>query len=358
MGSAPASTSPSPAKATIPMIDLSAFLSAEDSTAEQRLQAAQALVSACREIGFVYIANHGVPQAEVERAFALSKAFYDLPAEQKMKAPHPPGWSVHRGYSWPGLEKVSSALSGVDDEGLVASLREVQDYKVDGTADEIQKESYEIGSESNPGQPNVWLPDEILPGWRESMTAFYWTCFHAGKRILRALALGIGLDEDALLKFHSGHYNQLRLLHYPPIPAGAIEDGKFARMPAHTDWSTVTFLFQDDCGGLQVEDPKRMGQFIDVEPIPGTVVMNVGDLLMRWSNDYLRSTMHRVRLPPLQDRFSGDEKMTRARYSIPYFLTTDPDLLIECLRVDEHHPPKYEPITQRDYAAMRARVQY
>lgn len=68
--------------------------------------------------------------------------------------------------------------------------------------------------------------------------------------------------------------------------------------------------------------------------------------------------MHRVQLPPMQDRFSGDEKMTRARYSIPYFLTTDPDLLIECLRVDEEHPPKYEPITQRDYAAMRARMQY
>lgn len=149
---------------------------------------------------------------------------------------------------------------------------------------DIAKESYEIGSDSNPSQPNVWLPDDILPGWRESTTAFYWTCFRAGERILRALALGIGLEEDHLLKFHSGHYNQLRLLHYPPIPAAAIENGKFARMPAHTDWSTATFLFQDDCGGLQVEDPKRRGEFIDVEPIPGTVVMNVGDLLMRWSN--------------------------------------------------------------------------
>jgi len=116
------------------------------------------------------------------------------------------------------------------------------------------------------------------------MTSFYWTCFEAGKRILRALALGIGLDEHHLLKYHNGHYNQLRLLHYPPIPEAAIEGGKFARMPAHTDWSTMTFLFQDDCGGLQVEDPNNAGEFIDVAPIPGTVVMNVGDLLMRWSN--------------------------------------------------------------------------
>lgn len=120
------------------------------------------------------------------------------------------------------------------------------------------------------------------------MTSFYWTCFASAQAILRALALGIGLDDDThLLHHHSGHHNQLRLLHYPPIPAEAVEAGKFARMPAHTDWSTVTLLFQDDCGGLQVEDPARAGEFVDVPPVPGTCVMNVGDLLMRWSNGEL-----------------------------------------------------------------------
>lgn len=89
------------------------------------------------------------------------------------------------------------------------------------------------------------------------------------------------------MSYHSGDYNQLRLLHYPPIPAKAIEGGTFARMPAHTDWSTMTMLFQDDCGGLQVEDPKKPGEFIDVAPVPNTLVMNVGDLLMRWSNGEL-----------------------------------------------------------------------
>ncbi|KEF52791.1 uncharacterized protein A1O9_11208 [Exophiala aquamarina CBS 119918] len=341
------SISDSTTEPNIPIIDLAAFLNPE-STVEERLTVAQDLVSACRHVGFVYIKNHGVPQEQLEQVFSISKEFYDLPTEQKRKAPHPPGWSVHRGYSWPGLEKVSSAISATDDEEAIKELREVQDYK----------ESYEIGSEENPSQPNVWPPDDILPEWRPFMTSFYWTCFEAGKRILRALALGIGLDEHHLLKYHNGHYNQLRLLHYPPIPEAAVRSGKFARMPAHTDWSTMTFLFQDDCGGLQVEHPNNAGQFIDVAPIPSTAVMNVGDLLMRWSNDYLKSTMHRVQLPPLQDRFSGDNRMTRARYSIPYFVTTDPDLLIECLRFDEEHPPKYGPITQRDYAAMRARMQY
>jgi isopenicillin N synthase-like dioxygenase len=116
------------------------------------------------------------------------------------------------------------------------------------------------------------------------MTSFYWTCFEAAKNILVALAIGLGLEEDALLKFHDGHHNQLRLLHYPPIPAKAIEGGELTRMPAHTDWSSMTMLFQDDCGGLEVEDLRKPGEFIKAEPIEGTLVFNVGDLLMRWSN--------------------------------------------------------------------------
>ncbi len=146
------------------------------------------------------------------------------------------------------------------------------------------QESYEVGSDDNPDQPNIWLRSSALPEFRPFMTSFYWTCFEGASKILRALALGIGLEEDHLLKLHSGHYNQLRLLHYPPMPAKVFVEGKMARMPAHTDWSSVTMLFQDNCGGLQVEDPNVPGELIDAEPIEGALVMNVGDLLMRWSN--------------------------------------------------------------------------
>jgi isopenicillin N synthase-like dioxygenase len=116
----------------IPIVDLSPFTSppSADASSDARFKAAQDLVRACREVGFVYIKNHGVPQAELDKAFALSKQFYDLPTEEKMKAPHPSGWAVHRGYSWPGLEKVSGALSEKDDDEWVKNLREVQDYKV------------------------------------------------------------------------------------------------------------------------------------------------------------------------------------------------------------------------------------
>ncbi len=128
MGSIAESRPDAAAATNIPIVDLRPFTI--DASAEEKRQAAEELVTACREVGFVYIKNHGVPADELARAFEISRKFYDLPTEEKMKAPHPPGWAVHRGYSWPGLEKVSSALGEKDDEEIVKQLREVQDFKV------------------------------------------------------------------------------------------------------------------------------------------------------------------------------------------------------------------------------------
>lgn len=147
------------------------------------------------------------------------------------------------------------------------------------------KESYEVGSDNCENMPNVWLPDEVLPGFRSFMTEFYWKCFGTAQNLLRALAVGIGLDdEDFLLKYHNGHNNQLRLLHYPPVEKEKLEKNSVARMPAHTDWGSITMLFQDDCGGLQVDDPHNPGKFVEAVPVKNAIIMNIGDLLMRWSN--------------------------------------------------------------------------
>ena len=115
-------------KPTIPIVDFARWK--PDIPQEARLEVAQDLVAACREVGFVYIINHGIPKATLDRAFEVTKKLYDLPKEEKMKAPHPPGWAHHRGYSWPGLEKVSAALSENDDKKMVDELREVTDCKV------------------------------------------------------------------------------------------------------------------------------------------------------------------------------------------------------------------------------------
>lgn len=272
--------------AQLPVIDFSRW---RNGSPEERESIAHDLAEACRHVGFVYIVNHGVALELLNEAFAWSKKLFDLPEEKKMLAPHPPGPNVHRGYSWPGLEKVSQYVhqDGADSDEEDARLRQVQDCK----------ESYEVGSETLTSQPNQWLPEEVLPGFRAFMTSFYWACFGAARELLRALALGLGLgDEDFLLRFHSGENNQLRLLHYPPVETERLSSNAVARMPAHSDWGSITMLFQDDCGGLQVEDPRRPDEFVEATPIEGALVMNVGDLLMRWSNGELLRTTRR----PLQ----------------------------------------------------------
>ncbi|GAP89530.1 putative thymine dioxygenase [Rosellinia necatrix] len=333
----------------IPVVDLGSWA---DGAATDRRRIASELTEACRRVGFVYVVNHGVPADLLEEAFAWSRKLFDLPLEQKMLAPHPQGPSVHRGYSWPGLEKVSQTIYAEGEEYKLAEDRKVSDVK----------ESYEIGSENFVQQPNVWLPDDVLPGFREFTTTFYWRCFDAAKELLRALALGVGLDdEDFFLRFHSGVNNQLRLLHYPPAETERLANNEISRMPAHSDWGTITMLFQDECGGLQVEDPNRPGHFVDATPMKDALIMNVGDLLMRWSNDHLKSTLHRVTLPPLL-RYGRVKSPTTTppRYSIPYFVSPDPTAVVECLPAcaDAQRPPRYRPITQEEYGRMRSKGQY
>lgn len=177
------------------------------------------------------------------------------------------------------------------DKELGRKLREVKDCKVrtlssrDDHVLNKRQESYEVGSEANNEQPNVWIPDKVLPGYKEFMMEFYWECSKASHRILAAMGTGLRLgDPEFFLKFHSGHNNQLRLLHYPPIPAADLQDGTSARMPVHSDWGSITLLFQDDCGGLEIERPDAPGHFMKATPYKNAMIVNVGDLLMRWSN--------------------------------------------------------------------------
>jgi isopenicillin N synthase-like dioxygenase len=117
------------------------------------------------------------------------------------------------------------------------------------------------------------------------MTNFYWEYWKVGRELLRAVAVGLDLqDEDYLAKKHSGHDNQLRLLHYLPVPAADLENNRVGWCSAHTDWSSMTMLLQDECGGLEVEDVTKPGTFVAAEPVKHAIVLNVGDLLQRWSN--------------------------------------------------------------------------
>jgi len=264
-------------------------------------------------------------------------------------APHPPGGAHHRGYSGLGKEKVSQ---NIFDEEQITELRQVPDVK----------ESFESGNVNDEAQPNIWLPEDKLPGFRTFMESFFLDCAGLVHQILRTLAIALSLPEESLSDTHSQDLYQLRLLHYPSVPTSALHRGEKSRIGAHSDFGTLTLLFQDAVGGLQVEDPQQPDVFRPAPPVQGTVLVNIRDLMMRWSNDRWKSTVHRVSAPPVSGEKSREvgEEMCADRYSIPFFATADDDTLIDALPStwSDDKPKKYEPVTARGYVKMRMEALY
>jgi len=324
----------------IAIVDFGPFLDGSN-----KQDVADAILQSFKDVGFVYLTNHGLQKDKLDRMFEWSKKFFALPLEKKQLAPHPTSGAHHRGYSAPGLEKVSQHIYDTDE---LAQIRaQAPDFK----------ESFESGREDDKAFPNIWLPEGVLPGFTEACLDFNWTCRQVELPILRALALGLHLQEDFLAKYHVEADNQLRLLHYPSVPAERLEKQEVARIGAHSDFGSITLLMQDDVGGLEVENPNRSGEFNAAPPIEGAIIVNAGDLLMRWSNDLIRSTVHRVRAPPNR---IGSDGMTPARYSIPYFCSPDFDKVVDCLpgTSSEDRPKKYEPISVAQYITQRLAASY
>lgn len=247
-----------------------------------------------------------------------------------------------------GREKVSSA----------ATKEEVAKDREGGGED--MKESYEIGREGEAGYPNRW-PDRLDSegaAFKLTMEGFFERCKEVHAALMRGIALGMGLEDDFFDSFVKMGDNTLRLLHYPAVAAGGFEGGKRIRAGAHSDYGSLTLLFQDQRGGLQVESPGGSG-WLDVEPREGTIVVNAGDLLTRWSNDLIRSTKHRVVEPPLKgiERDAGHPP----RYSVAYFCNPDFDKWIEALPgtwEGENGGKKYEGINSGEYLVHRLSATY
>lgn len=240
-----------------------------------------------------------------------------------------------------GREKVSQGMT--KDE--VAKERE--------SGGEDLKESFDIGREFEKGHENQW-PDRIdFEGaeFKLTMQGFWQRCKDVHAVLMQGIALGMGLDPNFFEDYVKIGDNTLRLLHYPPVAPGGFEGGKRARAGAHSDFGSVTLLFQDQRGGLQVEGP---GGWLDVQPIQGTIVVNAGDLLTRWSNDMIKSTMHRVMQPPLKG--SEVDVGHPARYSIAYFGNPDFDKWIEALPgtwEGDKGGKKYQGVNSGDYLLRR-----
>ncbi|KAG8985293.1 hypothetical protein FRB90_004827, partial [Tulasnella sp. 427] len=305
---------------SIPVVDFGRFRT-NDSAA--KLATAKEVVDAFKEVGFVYLSNHGIQDEKITNAFKKSKEFFELPKEKKNAL----AWEdprSNRGYVQQGRERVTQS----SDAQEIAALRaKAPDYK----------ETMEIGRDWDATWKNQWPQETDAPGFKTTFLDFFKTCHDFHTLVMRSIALGLSLPETFFDNKIQEQYHNLRLLSYPSIDTRLLKAEGSARAGAHSDYGTLTFVFQDSVGGLEVQNPHTK-HFHAATPIPGTIVVNVGDLLARWSNDVLRSTLHRVVAPPAQ---SGP--MTPARQSIAFFCNPNGGAEISCLPtcLKEGEKPKY-----------------
>lgn len=295
----------------IPLIDISSLFSGDPAG---RHTAAAQLGAACERIGFFYIVGHGLRQEIVAAAFDETRRFFDQPDAFKQRLLFD---ANDRGYKGPG----NIALPGYP-----ADLKEVLDLGVDLPADHPDV----VAGKPFHG-PNQW-PD--LPGFREALTTYYDAVSRVGHELLRLFALALDLEESFFLPYHDNAHITWRIMRYFP---GDYASGQHGTAP-HTDFGTLTLLAQDDRSGLEVYT--RDGEWIRAPQIPGSLVVNIGDLMACWTNDRYRSTAHRVL-----------NRSGRDRYSIPMFYNPDFDAVAECLPSchDASNPPRYQPIHYGDY---------
>ncbi|KAL4785605.1 hypothetical protein BJX76DRAFT_366867 [Aspergillus varians] len=331
----------------IPIINFAPFL---NGTPADKHAVAMSIVDAFKTSGFLYLKDHGIPPSMTLRVFKSSAAFFARPQEQKDTL----GWTTpqaNRGYVRTGREK----LSTVDDNSDPEARRAIPDMK----------ESMEIGREGVDGLPNRW-PDHLDDegkDFKELMLSFFATCKELHVQVMRAIALGMNLPVHFFDEYVDQGDNNLRLLHYPAVHKDVfkLNPGQ-VRAAEHSDYGSITLLFQDRRGGLQARSPK--GTFVDVTPFTDTVVVNAGDLLARWSNDTIKSTKHRVIEPPkVYGEEDGDSEIYPERYSIAYFCNPNMDKRIEAIpgtygEVEDISKAKYPGITAGDYLVQRLSATY
>ncbi|KAJ5757460.1 uncharacterized protein N7511_006154 [Penicillium nucicola] len=345
----PASTAINQDDLMIPLIDLSPFFTG---TPSDKHAVALSITEAFKTSGFLYLKSHGIPPSVVSRVFASSARFFARPQSEKDDM----GWTTpqsNRGYVAIGREK----LTTVDETNGVDDLR--------AAAPDI-KETMEIGREGVENLPNRWpdhLDDEGKE-FKETMQSFFEMCKTLHTQIMRAIAMGMNLPEHFFDDYVNEGDNTLRLLHYPAVNKEVFnKNPNQVRAGEHSDYGSVTLLFQDKHGGLQVRSPK--GTFVDATPISDTIVVNAGDLLARWSNDTIKSTRHRViqpPAPPSEDSTDNTSGEYPARYSVAYFCNPNSTKLIEALPgtfgEDVEVAKKYADITAGDYLVQRLTATY
>jgi isopenicillin N synthase-like dioxygenase len=315
----------------VPVVDISEW---NDGSVEQRAAIAKAVDDGCRTVGFLQIVGHSIPSDVINGLLNAADALFARPLEEKLSwVPAAP--EINRGYAAKGTEGLSYSIG----QASVPDLFEAFNIGPDAVPDtpECQARIHDLFA------PNIW-PDGAGSDIIRAHIVSYFDAAAAKARVLTSIfAVALGLDEDffALRTTHST--DTLRINHYmrdagDPDPV----EGQM-RMGAHTDYGIVTVLYADAVPGLQIMGSD--GKWADVLPIPGALLVNLGDLLAEWTNDRWRSTLHRVVPPP---RSVGGPVRRR---SVAFFHDGNHDALVECLPtcVSESNPAKYPPVLAGDH---------
>jgi isopenicillin N synthase-like dioxygenase len=312
----------------VPLIDFSPF---RTGAAASKQQVAEAIGRACEETGFLVVEGHGVPQASIEAAFAAGRDFFALSTEEKQRAA-PPTPLVPRGYHAHASKSLARTL-GVE---TPPDLRE-QFYL--GPLDDHAADFAHIPGASEFYRPNIW--PERPAEYRPVFTRLYRAMERLARELMRAFALALGREETFFDGRIDRHFSTCALNHYP-APSQPALPGQL-RAGAHTDFGSLTILLLDDApGGLQIE--AAPGEWRDVRPAPGQAVVNLGDMMARWTGDRWRSTLHRVVTPS-----EADAARSR-RQSIAFFLHPNYDAEVASLVPG---PAKYPPIRAGDHMRMK-----
>ena len=317
----------------IPIIDVSPL---QENDFQAKRAVAAELDAACRDIGFIVISGHGISRETELGLYGAANAFFDLPLERKLGVRRPRD-DQNRGYI-PYGEETLVRMHGGDSP---------PDYKEVFAVGPIEYPDDEYHSEarSYPNfAPNLWPAEPAA--LKPAMLQYFAEMEGLTDRLTGALALALGLPEDWFVDKIDKHTSHLRLLYYP-APTGDLQAGQL-RCGEHTDLGMITILRNEAAeGGLQVK--RRGGGWIDAPAVDGTFLVNIGDLLMRWSNDLYVSTPHRVTVPDAEVRARS------RRLAIAYFLRPNYDAPIACIPTcsDADHPAKYEPTSVQEYAVRR-----
>lgn len=309
-------------KRAIPLVDLSRFTKGDETARKLFIKK---LANALREIGFVGVINHGIPKGLVNKFYEESRAFFNLPLEKKLKY-EIKGLAGQRGYTSFGKEHAK--------QSKVADLKEFFQIGQEVTGKDGIRKEY---------PKNVYVRER--PQFLATGLKLYKSFEKSGAQLLKAIAIHLDLGEkyfDARIK--NGN-SILRAIYYPPI---TVEPKTAIRAEQHEDINLITLLVGASAGGLQVLNLDH--EWLDVVPQQDEIVINVGDMLQRLTNNYLKSTTHRVVNPPREEWY-------KPRLSIPFFLHPRSEMDLTCLpfTVSKKNPIHYPPISAGEYLAERLR---